>query len=68
MSHKKTVEDLKELKHPSGLPVDISICQESGAFVLPGGIKTKNESYAVGKMMQAAIQGAGYRQKKMDGV
>ena len=68
MSHKKTMKDLKKLEHESGLPLDICICEESGAFVLPGGFKTKNEPYAVGRMMQAAIQDAGYRIKKMDGV
>lgn len=69
MSRKsKTVADLKQLEHESGLPVDICICQESGSYVLPGGFKTKNESLAVEKMHQAAIQDAGYRIKNMDGV
>ena len=69
MSHKKKkMSDLRQLEHESGLPVEICICQESGAYVLPGGFKTKNESYAVGQMMRAAIQNAGYRIKKMDGV
>ena len=69
MSHKpKKLADLKKLKHESGLPVEICICQESGAYVLPGGFKTKNEAYAVGRMMKVAIQNAGYRISKMDGV
>ena len=64
----KKVSDLRKLEHESGLPLDICRCQESGAFVLPGGFKTKNEPYAVGRMMQAAIQNAGYRLKKMEGI